>query len=136
MLRDGPAGPALMEQDLRRTPLYQYHIDAGGKMVDYAGWEMPIMYRSIIDERTEGLARLYISKKGRLLGGTLVGKDAGELAGELILAQTLGLGLPYIFGRVHPYPTYSRIHRLAAAQFMSARLTTLVKRLLRLSQVG
>lgn len=27
-----------------RTPLYQFHIDHGGKMVDFAGWEMPIMY--------------------------------------------------------------------------------------------
>lgn len=28
-----------------RTPLYQYHLDHGGKMVDFAGWEMPIMYQ-------------------------------------------------------------------------------------------
>lgn len=28
-----------------RTPLHQYHTDHGGQMVDFAGWEMPIMYR-------------------------------------------------------------------------------------------
>ena len=27
-----------------RTPLYQFHIDRGGKMVDFAGWQMPMMY--------------------------------------------------------------------------------------------
>jgi aminomethyltransferase len=27
-----------------RTPLYQFHVDNGGKMVDFAGWQMPIMY--------------------------------------------------------------------------------------------
>ncbi len=27
-----------------RTPLYQFHVDHGGKMVDFAGWSMPIMY--------------------------------------------------------------------------------------------
>ena len=27
-----------------RTPLYQFHVDNGAKMVDFAGWEMPIMY--------------------------------------------------------------------------------------------
>lgn len=27
-----------------RTPLYQFHVDHGGKMVDFTGWEMPIMY--------------------------------------------------------------------------------------------
>ncbi|MBL8965290.1 MAG: hypothetical protein JNK70_14690, partial [Phycisphaerae bacterium] len=27
-----------------RTPLFAFHTDHGGKMVDFAGWEMPIMY--------------------------------------------------------------------------------------------
>lgn len=26
------------------TPLYQYHVDHGGKMVDFAGWAMPLTY--------------------------------------------------------------------------------------------
>ncbi|CAN5755892.1 glycine cleavage system aminomethyltransferase GcvT [soil metagenome] len=29
---------------LLRTPLYQFHIDHGAKMVDFAGWEMPMLY--------------------------------------------------------------------------------------------
>jgi len=28
-----------------RTPLYQFHLDRGAKMVDFAGWEMPVMYK-------------------------------------------------------------------------------------------
>ena len=28
-----------------RTPLHDHHIKQGGKMVDFAGWEMPIMYK-------------------------------------------------------------------------------------------
>ncbi len=35
---------------LRRTPLYQAHLAAGGKMVDFAGWEMPLHYGSQIAE--------------------------------------------------------------------------------------
>ena len=30
---------------MHRTPLHQYHLDHGAQMVDFAGWEMPIMYR-------------------------------------------------------------------------------------------
>jgi len=30
---------------LQRTPLYQWHLDNGGQMVDFAGWEMPIRYQ-------------------------------------------------------------------------------------------
>lgn len=29
-----------------RTSLYQFHVDHGGTMVDFAGWEMPIAYKS------------------------------------------------------------------------------------------
>ena len=35
---------------LRRTPLSKQHIELGAKMVDFAGWEMPIQYSSIITE--------------------------------------------------------------------------------------
>ncbi len=34
----------------QRTPLYESHIAAHGKIVDFAGWEMPIHYGSQIDE--------------------------------------------------------------------------------------
>lgn len=34
----------------QRTPLYQAHLDAHAKMVDFAGWDMPINYGSQINE--------------------------------------------------------------------------------------
>lgn len=34
----------------KRTPLYDAHVAAGGKMVDFAGWDMPINYGSQIAE--------------------------------------------------------------------------------------
>jgi len=34
----------------QRTPLYQCHIESGGKLVDFAGWEMPVNYGSQIEE--------------------------------------------------------------------------------------
>ena len=35
---------------MKRTPLYEVHKKLGGKMVEFAGFEMPVMYTSIIDE--------------------------------------------------------------------------------------
>ncbi|HIM57704.1 MAG TPA: glycine cleavage system aminomethyltransferase GcvT [Gammaproteobacteria bacterium] len=35
---------------MKHTPLYQAHIDSGGKMVDFGGWEMPLNYGSQIEE--------------------------------------------------------------------------------------
>jgi aminomethyltransferase len=37
----------------QRTPLYQQHLQAGGKMVDFAGWEMPINYGSQVKEHKQ-----------------------------------------------------------------------------------
>ncbi len=36
----------------RRTALYQAHLNAGGKLVDFAGWELPVQYKGIIEEHT------------------------------------------------------------------------------------
>jgi aminomethyltransferase len=36
--------------ELRRTPLHDFHVAHGGRMVDFAGWEMPVQYRSILEE--------------------------------------------------------------------------------------
>ncbi|MCE9592221.1 MAG: glycine cleavage system aminomethyltransferase GcvT [Planctomycetes bacterium] len=33
-----------------RTSFYQFHVDHGAKFVDFNGWEMPILYRSIHEE--------------------------------------------------------------------------------------
>jgi aminomethyltransferase len=33
-----------------KTPLYQAHLDAGGRMVEFAGWTLPIRYGSLVEE--------------------------------------------------------------------------------------
>jgi aminomethyltransferase len=33
-----------MTEGLKRTPLYERHVALGGKMVPFAGWEMPVQY--------------------------------------------------------------------------------------------
>jgi aminomethyltransferase len=35
---------------LRRTPLFECHVAAGAKLVDFAGWEMPVQYEGVIAE--------------------------------------------------------------------------------------
>ncbi|MEM1212671.1 MAG: glycine cleavage system aminomethyltransferase GcvT [Planctomycetota bacterium] len=37
---------------MNRTPFYKYHQKHDAKFVDFAGWEMPLHYGSIIDEHT------------------------------------------------------------------------------------
>lgn len=35
---------------LRRTPLYEKHVELGAKLVDFAGWEMPVQYEGVREE--------------------------------------------------------------------------------------
>jgi aminomethyltransferase len=39
-----------MTPDLRRTALFDRHVAAGAKMVDFAGWEMPVQYGGVRQE--------------------------------------------------------------------------------------
>ena len=40
-----------MSKDLKRTPLHLWHKEHGGQMVEFVGWEMPIVYRrGILEE--------------------------------------------------------------------------------------
>lgn len=36
--------------ELKRTPLYDVHVKAGARMVGFSGWEMPVQYKSALDE--------------------------------------------------------------------------------------
>src|SRR5918993_85932 len=54
---------------LKRTPFHDFHVKSGAKLFDFVGWEMPILYRSIVDEheqtRTSG-SIFDVSHMGRL----------------------------------------------------------------------
>lgn len=43
----GPGGfkSGCPQDVLRRTPLYDFHLAHGGKMVAFAGWSLPVQYR-------------------------------------------------------------------------------------------
>jgi aminomethyltransferase len=55
--------------ELARTPLYDWHVAHGGRMVDFAGWSMPVQYKSIAEEHnaTRNAVGVFdISHMGRL----------------------------------------------------------------------
>ncbi|RME30916.1 NAD(P)/FAD-dependent oxidoreductase [Candidatus Woesearchaeota archaeon] len=84
--------------------------------------------RAIIDE-AQGKLVLYIAKD-RVLGGSMVGEHAGELAQELILATSAGIPLKALFEKVYPYPTASRVNKRAISLQYAKKLTPFTKRIL------
>jgi len=39
-----------VDPPLKRTPIYETHLELGAKTVPFAGWEMPVRYASVIEE--------------------------------------------------------------------------------------
>ena len=78
-------------QTLATTPFHSYHVENGAKMVDFAGWDMPLMYRSILEEhkqvRTSG-GLFDVSHMGRL---KFTGKDACKILDRLCTRQIHGM---------------------------------------------
>ncbi len=68
---------------LKRTPLYAAHRRAGAKMVEFAGWEMPVQYCGVIDEH------LAVRGKAGLFDVSHMGEIEVRGAGALEFCQRL-----------------------------------------------
>jgi aminomethyltransferase len=58
-----------MDTLLKRTALYDAHVAAGAKMVDFAGWEMPVQYEGVSAEHKavrEGCGIFDVSHMGEI----------------------------------------------------------------------
>lgn len=82
--------------NIKRTPLYATHQQAGAKMVEFGGWEMPIQYAGILDEhkmcRTN--AGLFdVSHMGEI---DVTGPDALKLVNKLITNDASKLAINQI----------------------------------------
>ncbi len=61
---------------MKRTPLFRQHQQLGGKLVDFAGWEMPIQYGGVVEEYQavrEAVGLFDVSHMGRV---TAEGREA------------------------------------------------------------
>ena len=73
-----------MDSSIKKTPLYDVHIDLGAKIVDYYSFKMPLQYDSIISEHksVRNNAGLFdISHMGEIL---IDGKGATALVQKII----------------------------------------------------
>ena len=69
---------------MKRTTLYKEHLKSGAKMVDFAGWEMPVQYQSIVEEHnnTRKNAGLFdVSHMGEII---VKGPKAKEYLAQMI----------------------------------------------------
>lgn len=76
---------------LNRTPFHPWSADRGARFVDFAGWEMPMSYGSIIDEHhacRTAAAFFDVSHMGRL---RFTGRHARRFLDHVCTRQVMGM---------------------------------------------
>jgi pyruvate/2-oxoglutarate dehydrogenase complex dihydrolipoamide dehydrogenase (E3) component len=92
-------------------------------------WPLSENDRAIAEGRPEGLVKLVLTPKGRLLGAGILAPHAGEMAGTYGLMIGRRLPLSALAGMVLPYPTLAEAGKRAAGEFYAPKLLSpLVKR--------
>ena len=108
-----------------------YERDAQAAGFDVATITQPLsaVDRAILDGEPDGFARVHYDKKsGRVLGGTIVARHAGEMLGELTLAITAKQSLGVLSSTIHSYPTQAEALRKIGDAYMRTKLTPTVKK--------
>lgn len=78
---------------MRKTPLFDFHVQQGAKIVDFAGWEMPLLYVGIVEEHVhtrQGASLFDVSHMGRI---EFRGGDAEKLL-QRVCTRQLGDAQP------------------------------------------
>ncbi len=69
---------------MKKTPINELHKELGGKLIDFGGWELPVLYTSIIEEHNavrENAGLFDVSHMGEI---TIKGSDAKAFINYLI----------------------------------------------------
>ncbi len=107
-----------------------------GKMaVTVARFDYEDNDRAIATGKTTGFIKVMVVK-GKPVGATIVGAEAGELIGVWALAIANGLKMSAIANMIAPYPTLGEINKRAAGAYFSPKLfdNPTVKRVVRFVQ--
>ena len=94
----------------------QARKDHGGT-IKVLRWPFHENDRAQAEGRTDGLVKAVTSSKGKILGASIVGPQAGELIQPWVLALTRGLKIGAMVGQVLPYPTRGEANRRAATTY-------------------
>ncbi len=88
--------------------------------------------RAITDGEESGFVKIHVRERSdRILGATIVARDAGDMINEITLAMVAGVGLRTLSRVIHAYPTQAEAIRKAADAYNRTRLTPTVRWLLR-----
>jgi len=96
--------------------------DAGHKNLRILRWPFSENDRARAERDTRGLIKVVATKRGKILGASIVGAQAGELIQPWCLAMERGLKLAALASYIAPYPTRGEITKRVAGEFFTPSL--------------
>ncbi len=123
--------PELAQVGLTEAQAHAHH----GDKVEVARFDYHHNDRAISQRKTKGFIKVMVVK-GRPVGVTIVGHQAGELINLWSLALANNLKMGQVAAMVSPYPTIGELNKRAAGAYFSPRLfeNQAVKRVVRFVQ--
>jgi aminomethyltransferase len=76
----------------RRTPLHALHVELGGRMVDFAGWSLPVQYQGIMAEHRHCRAAAALFDVSHMAQLVIHGAGAAAALEALVPGNLTGLG--------------------------------------------
>jgi pyruvate/2-oxoglutarate dehydrogenase complex dihydrolipoamide dehydrogenase (E3) component len=112
------------EPELAHIGLTEKQARASGLKIRVARWPYHDNDRAQTERDTHGHIKVITTRKGKIVGATIVGAQAGELIGMWTLAIAQGLNIQSFTEIVLPYPTLSELGKRAAIDFFAPGLTS------------
>ena len=117
------------DPEVAHVGYYEKEARAAGFNVATITESLTDVDRAVLDGEDEGFARVHYDKKtGRILGGTLVARHAGEMINELTLAMVAKQSVSVLSSTIHSYPTQAEVWRKIGDAYMFTKLTPTVKK--------
>lgn len=82
-----------MNEQLLQTPLHAWHLEQSARMVDFAGWSMPVQYTSIVEEHRATRQRCGLFDVSHMARLRFEGPSAAEFLDYLLTRRVADLPL-------------------------------------------
>lgn len=133
--QDLSAAPSvvLADPELARVGLDEEAARAAHGRIEVLRWPFADLERARADDARDGLIKVILDRRGRILGAAIVGRHAGELIQPWALAVDRKLGIGAMAGMIAATPTWGEIsRRVAVSHFLPRLLSDRAKSLARL----
>jgi pyruvate/2-oxoglutarate dehydrogenase complex dihydrolipoamide dehydrogenase (E3) component len=120
------------EPELAHAGLTEAQARARGIKIRVARWPYHDNDRAQTERETHGHIKVITTRKGRIVGASIVGAQAGELIGMWALAIAQRLNIRALTDLILPYPTLGELGKRVAIDFFAPGLTSpWVRRIIR-----